>query len=119
MAEQYLPVVVTCLIAGTVIAVLLGANAVLAPRRMTPVKGETFECGNLPSGAVLGRRVSVRFYLTAMLFIVFDVEVVFMYPWALIARRLGVVGLVEMTVFAALLVLGFVYAWRRGAFEWD
>jgi NADH-quinone oxidoreductase subunit A len=68
---------------------------------------------------VLGRRVSVRFYLVAILFIVFDVEVVFMYPWALLARQLGVFGLVEMLVFVAVLSLGLVYAWRRGALEWN
>ncbi len=119
MAGQYLPVLVTFVIAGTVIAVLLAGNALLSPRRMTAVKGEAFECGNPSSGAVLGRRVPVRFYLTAILFIVFDVEVVFMYPWALLVRRLGVFGLVEMAVFASILVLGLVYAWRRGAFEWD
>jgi NADH-quinone oxidoreductase subunit A len=119
MTEQYLPIVVTFCVAGTVIAVLLGVNAFLSPRSMTAVKGEAFECGNPYSGPVLGRRVPVRFYLTAILFIVFDVEVVFMYPWALLARELGVFGLVEMTVFASVLVLGLVYAWRRGGFDWE
>ena len=83
------------------------------------VKGEIFECGNAATEPVLGRRVSVRFYLTAILFIVFDVEVVFLYPWALLARRLGLFGLVEMGVFVLILTLGLAYAWRRGALEWD
>ena len=119
MTAQYLPVLVTFAVAATVIVVLLTANALLGPRHMTAVKGEAFECGNAPGSPVLGRGVPVRFYLTAILFIVFDVEVVFMYPWALLARKLGVFGLVEMAVFASILVLGLVYAWRRGAFDWD
>jgi NADH-quinone oxidoreductase subunit A len=119
MVNQYVPVIVTFAIAATVIGALTGVSALLGPRRAGAVKGETFECGNPPSGAVLGRRVSVRFYLIAILFIVFDVEVVFMYPWALLARQLGVFGLVEMLVFVLVLSLGLVYAWRRGALEWN
>lgn len=119
MAEQYIPVLVTFAIAAVVIVTFLGLSAVLSPRRQSAVKGEPFECGNPSSGPTLGRRVPVRFYLTAILFIVFDVEVVFMYPWAVLARDLGVFGLVEMMVFVAILVLGLVYAWRRGALEWD
>ncbi len=119
MAAQYLPVLVTFAIAAVVIGVLLGANALLSPRQPNPVKDEPFECGNPPSGSVLGRRVPVRFYLTAILFIVFDVEVVFMYPWAALARQLGPTGLGEMLVFVLVLALGLVYAWRRRALEWD
>jgi len=119
MTEQYAPVLITFAVAAGVIAVLLGANALLGPRQRNPVKDEAFECGNPPSGQVLGRRVPVRFYLTAILFIVFDVEVVFMYPWAALARPLGVAGLVEMAVFVCVLALGLAYAWRRRAFEWD
>ena len=119
MTDQYVPVVVTFAVAAMVIGGLLAASAALSPRRPSLVKGETFECGNPASGSVLGRRVSVRFYLTAILFIVFDVEIVFMYPWAILARRLGVFGFVEMLIFVLILALGFVYAWRRGALEWD
>ncbi len=119
MAEQYIPVLVTFAIAIVVIGTLLGANALLSPRRESAIKGEPFECGNPPSGSVIGKRVSVRFYLTAILFIVFDVEIVFMYPWALMARRLGVFGLIEMLIFVLILTLGLAYAWRRGAFEWE
>ena len=75
-------------------------------------------CGNAPSGPAWGR-FAVKFYLPAILFIVFDVEVVFMYPWAVLYRRLGLFGLVEMAVFMAVLVLGLAYVWRKGALEWD
>lgn len=119
MTSQYIPVLVTFGIAAVVILVLLGGNWLMAPRRPSAIKGETFECGNPASGSVLGRRVSVRFYLTAILFIVFDVEVVFMYPWAALARRLGWFGVIEMSVFVLILTLGLAYAWRKGALEWD
>jgi NADH-quinone oxidoreductase subunit A len=119
MLNQYVPVLVTFAVAAVAIGGLLGLNALLSPQRVGAVKGETFECGNVPSAPVLGRRVPVRFYLTAILFVVFDVEVVFMYPWALLTRRLGMFGLVEMMVFVFILTLGLVYAWRRGALEWD
>ena len=72
-----------------------------------------------PSSGPARGRFSVKFYLTAILFIVFDVEVVFLYPWALVFRPLGVFGLVEMTLFVGVLALGFVYIWRKGALEWD
>src|SRR5437660_2529523 len=105
-------------IAGIVVAVLLGAGAFLRPHHPSAVKSEPFECGNPPSGPAWGR-FSVKFYLTAILFIVFDVEVVFMYPWAVLFRPLGVFGFVEMSVFILVLALGLVYVWRKGALEWD
>src|SRR5262249_59804248 len=76
-----------------------------------------FECGNPSSGSAWGR-FSVKFYLTAILFIVFDVEVVFLYPWAVIFRPLGMFGFIEMAAFVLVLALGFVYVWRKGALEW-
>jgi NADH-quinone oxidoreductase subunit A len=119
MLDQYIPVLVTFTIAAAVIGGFLAVSAMLSPRRSSPVKDEVFECGNPASGPTLGQRFSVRFYLTAILFIVFDVEVVFMYPWAVVARRLGLFGLIEMMVFVLVLTLGLAYAWRKGAFEWD
>ena len=81
------------------------------------MKDETFECGNPPTGSAWDR-FSIKFYLVAILFIIFDVEVVFMYPWALMFRELGLAGFVEMLVFIAVLGVGFAYAWRKGALEW-
>ena len=90
----------------------------LGPRRPSEIKSEAFECGNPATGPAWGR-FSVKFYLTAILFIVFDVEVVFLYPWALLFRRLGMFGFIEMMLFVVILTLGLVYVWRKGALEWD
>ena len=86
--------------------------------RPSSIKVEAFECGNPASGSAWGR-FSVKFYLTAILFIVFDIEVVFMYPWAVAYRELGVLGFVEMALFVAVLTLGLLFVWRKGALEWD
>jgi len=118
MSTPYVAVLISFAIAALVVGVLLGAGAMLRPFRPSAVKEEPFECGNPSSGPARGR-FSVKFYLTAILFIVFDVEVVFLYPWALVFRPLGVFGLVEMTLFVGVLALGFVYIWRKGALEWD
>jgi len=118
MALAYVAVLFSFGIAALVVGLLLGAGALVRPRRPSAVKAEAFECGNPPSGPARGR-FSVKFYLTAILFIVFDVEVVFLYPWAVVFRPLGMFGFVEMAVFVAVLALGFVYVWRKGALEWD
>src|SRR5262249_2679925 len=97
---------------------LLGAGALLRPARPSPTKGEAFECGNPASGPAWGR-FSVKFYLTAILFIVFDVEVVFMYPWAATFRSLGMFGFIEMAIFILVLSFGLGFARREGALEWD
>ena len=101
-----------------VIIVFLGAGLLLSPRNQTTAKLETFECGNEPSGSAWGR-FSVKFYLTAILFIIFDVEVVFMYPWAVQFRKLGWFGFAEMIIFIGILTIGLLYVWRKGALEWD
>jgi NADH-quinone oxidoreductase subunit A len=118
MGEQYLPVLVTFCFAGVVVATFLGLGRLFAPRRMTRTKGQTFECGN-PSSGTARERFSVKFYMTAILFIVFDVEVVFLYPWAVQFRQLGWFGFVEMLVFVAVLAIALLYVWRKGALEWD
>lgn len=114
----WFPIFVTFLFAGIVVGAMVSINRILGPRRPNPIKDEAFECGNPSSGSAWGR-FSVRFYLTAILFLVFDVEVVFLYPWAVELRHLGMFGLVEVLVFVAILVVGLVYAWQRGALDWD
>lgn len=118
MLAQYAPVLITFALAAIVVLVLLNAGRLLGPRNRTKAKLETFECGNQPSGAVMGR-FSVKFYLTAILFIVFDVEVVFLYPWAVVFRRLGWFGFAEVILFVAVLGVALLYVWRKGALEWD
>src|SRR5713101_2467261 len=118
MLQEYIPVLVTFGLAGALVAAFIGAGRLLGPRTLTSTKGEAFECGNPPSGSAWGR-FSVKFYMTAILFIVFDVEVVFLYPWAVLFRKLGWFGFGEMMVFVLVLTVGLVYVWRKGALEWD
>lgn len=105
-----------------VVGALLGLLLVtlprfLAPRRPSAAKSSAYECGEQPVGEPW-IRFRVAYYVFALAFVVFDVEAVFLYPWAVIIRRLGVPGLVEMAVFVAILVLGLAYAWRKGVLEW-
>jgi len=115
--DQYIGVVLTFAIAGIAVAVMVCGSMVFGGRHPTPIKSEPFECGNPPTGPTRGR-FSIGFYLAAILFIVFDVEVVFMYPWAIIFRTLGIPGLIEMAVFIAILGVGLGYVWKKGALEW-
>ncbi len=89
----------------------------LGPKRPNPVKDMPFETGKIPYEQPSGRH-AVRFYLAGMLFVLFDIELIFFFPWAVVYRELGWFGFVEMMVFMSLLILGFMYAWRRGALEW-
>ncbi|OGU18038.1 MAG: NADH-quinone oxidoreductase subunit A [Gemmatimonadetes bacterium RIFCSPLOWO2_12_FULL_68_9] len=118
MTREYLSLV---LLAGLVIVTGVGMIAVshliLRPRP-TPVKQTPYESGMPPIGTVR-ERFSVKFYLIAMLFIVFDIETVFMIPWGVAFRQLGLFGLVEMLVFIVILLVGYAYAWKRGALEWE
>lgn len=118
MTEQYLPILVMFVLTGGVVGAMVGLARLLGPQRPSPVKQQAFECGNPPSGSAWGR-FSVKFYMTAISFIVFDVEVVFFYPWAVKFRDLGWPGLAAMMLFASLLALGLLYEWRKGALEWD
>lgn len=118
MLTDYLPIFVHFALAVGLAVVLLGAHHLLGGRRPTPGKGEPYESGVWPVGSAR-ERVPIRYYLIAMLFLLFDVETVFLYPWAVVARELRVFGLVEMFTFIAVLGLGFLYAWKRGALEWQ
>jgi len=114
----WFPILVTFVVAAVVVGVMVTINSIIGPKRPSAIKGEAFECGNPPSGTAWGR-FSVRFYLTALLFLVFDVEIVFLYPWAVELRKLGMFGFVEALVFIAILAVGLIYAWQRGALDWD
>lgn len=106
------------LIVGTVLAVVLASlPRFLAPREPNELKSSAYECGELPVGPPW-IRFRVEYYIFALMFVVFDVEAVFLYPWAVVLKRLGVFGLVEMAVFIGILVLGLAYAWRKGALRW-
>lgn len=114
--EQYVPVLIALILGGVVATVMVFASTLFGPKKRSPVKDEPFECGNPSSGSAWGR-FSVKFYLVAILFIIFDVEVVFLYPWAVVFRRLGLFGFVEMLVFVLILAVGLVYIIKKGALE--
>ena len=118
MQENYLPILVMIVIAGGFSVIALGVSALLGPRRRNPAKDAPYESGILPFGDAR-RRFPVQFYVIAVLFILFDVEVILMYPWAVSARRLGLFGLIEMAIFIVILLVGFVYAWKNDAFKWQ
>jgi NADH-quinone oxidoreductase subunit A len=115
--RSYLPAIVFLVLGGAVGAAFAVLNSVIGPRRATPQKQDPYECG-LPSEVQRGMRFGISFYLIAMLFILFDIEVVFLYPIALELRAYGTFALVEAIVFIVLLFVAFVYVWRRGALEW-
>ncbi|GIW43460.1 MAG: NADH-quinone oxidoreductase subunit A [Candidatus Binatia bacterium] len=116
--EQSISVLVTFVLVGGLVAVMVSLGRLLGPRVETPAKGEAFECGNPPSGSAWGR-FPVKFYMTAIIFIIFDIEVVFLYPWAVLFDRLGWFGFAEMLVFLFVLGVGLIYVWQKGALEWD
>jgi NADH-quinone oxidoreductase subunit A len=115
--RSYLPALVFLVLGGAVGAAFGVLNAFIGPRRATPHKQDPYECG-LPSEIKRGMRFGISFYLIAMLFILFDIEVVFLYPVALQLRAFGSFALAETIVFIVLLLVAFVYVWRRGALEW-
>ena len=115
---HYIPILVFTLVAISFPIITLLIAKVLRAGRWDPVKAEPYECGVEAQTTAFDARVSVRYYLLAVLFVVFDVETVFLYPWAVMYRKLALFGFIEMFVFLAILVVGYVYAWRRGALQW-
>ena len=118
MLMEYLPIFIFFIVAVGFALVTLFLSAIFGKRKITPQKMIPYECGMDPIGEAR-KRFSVRFYIIAMLFSVFDIVAVFLFPWAVIFRDLKVFGLVEMGVFIAILLVGFVYVWKKGALEWE
>lgn len=118
MLNQYIPVLVMIVVAVGVAGVMIALSQFLGPKVTFREKMEPFECGeNQIVSPKL--RFSVRFYLIAMLFVIFDIEAVFLFPWAVIFQPLGIFGFIEMMVFIFLLGVGLVYVWKKGALEWE
>ncbi|HTS80013.1 MAG TPA: NADH-quinone oxidoreductase subunit A [Myxococcaceae bacterium] len=115
----YGPLLVVLLVAGGLGAVVSFMSALLGPRRTSAIKSTVFEAGSEPSPGTARQRFAVKFYVVALLFIVFDVETVFLYPWAVNFKALGWFGYVEMLVFAITLVIGLAYVWKKGALDWE
>ncbi|MGH9721110.1 MAG: NADH-quinone oxidoreductase subunit A [Bryobacteraceae bacterium] len=116
--SEYIGIVVSFVLAAGIAALMVALSSTLGKKNPTPVKLAPFECGQDPIALPIGR-MAIKFYLTAILFILFDVELVFLYPWAVVYRALGVSGLIEMAIFLGVLMVGFVYAWDNGALEWQ
>jgi len=117
MLDAFIPILLFILVAIGFAIVALVLAWLIRPERYNKVKLEPYECGIETVGDARDR-YSIRYYLIAMLFVIFDVETVFMFPWAVIMDRLALFGLIEMIVFILILVIGYVYAWRQGALEW-
>jgi len=116
---DYLPIIAMAVLAVVFAAGSLVASRFLRPDHPNPVKLSAYECGNDPVRLPRGEKFSVKFYVVAMLFIIFDVETIFLFPWAVTFRQLGLFGLVEMAVFIALVFVAYVYIWRKGGFDWS
>ena len=117
MLEAYVPIALFIIIAIGFAIVTLMMSRLVHAEKYNKVKLEPYECGIEPQTDARDR-YSIRYYLVAMLFVIFDVETVFMFPWAVILDKLAVFGLIEMIVFLLILVVGYFYAWREGALEW-
>jgi NADH-quinone oxidoreductase subunit A len=118
MPIEFLPIVVLLIIATGFALLVVGMGHVFGPRKPSKRKGEPYESGMVPYGP--GRRkVPIHFYLIAVLFILFDIEIMFMLPWAVAARELGVTGLVAMGIFVLILIIGLAYEWKMGGLEWE
>ncbi len=118
MLHTYFPLLVIFILAAGFVATMLVLSIVIGPRRYSETKDEPFECGTIGTGSP-NQRLGVKFYLVAMVFILFDIEIVFMYPWAVQVVGLGWQGFWVMISFLSVLSLGLVYIWRRGVLDWS
>ena len=117
MPIEYLPILILIVVAAIFAVIALAVPAVMGPRRATKARLEPYESGMLPYTDAR-RRFPVQYYVIAVLFILFDIEVIFLYPWAVILRQLKLFGLIEMGIFLLILLVGFAYAWRKDTLEW-
>ncbi|MEO5887984.1 MAG: NADH-quinone oxidoreductase subunit A [Anaerolineales bacterium] len=115
---EYVAIAVMIVLATLVALIAIGMGNLFGPRKKSAVKSMPYESGMPPIGEGT-RRMPVRFYLIAVLFILFDIEVIFFLPWAIVFRHLGWFGLIEMFIFIVVLLVGYVYAWKKGALEWE
>jgi NADH-quinone oxidoreductase subunit A len=116
--SEYIGVLVSFVLAAGIAGMMVFLGSTLGKKNPSAAKLAPFECGKEPFSLPIGR-FAVKFYLTAIMFILFDVELVFLYPWGVVYRQLGVLGLAEMGVFLGILMVGFIYAWDNGALDWD
>jgi NADH-quinone oxidoreductase subunit A len=115
----YVPILILGAMAGAFAVLSLAASALLRPKHPLPAKSAPYECGIEPIRLPQSERFPVKFYVVAMLFIIFDIETIFLFPWAVAFRSLGLFGLVEMIVFIGLVFVAYVYVWQKGGLEWE
>ena len=115
--SEYLGIAVLFVLAGGIAGAMVVLASTLGKKKPSPVKSEPFECGKDPI-SLPGGKLAIKFYMIAILFILFDVELVFLYPWAVVYRKLGMMGLVEMGIFLGILMVGYIYAWDNDALKW-
>jgi len=118
MREVYVPILILLGVSVMNAAGMIVLSHFVSPLRPTAVKLEPYESGMVPLGDTR-ERFSIKFYLVALLFIIFDIETIFLIPWGVLFRELGLFGFVEMLIFIGVLLVGFVYVWKKGALEWD
>jgi len=115
---EYVPILMVFAFSAAVAGALIWIPHILAPKRVSPVKSEPFECG-MPALGVAEGKFAIKFSTIAIFFILIDIELVFVWPWAVLYRRLGWFGFAEMLVFLGILMFGFLYIWRKGGLEWE
>jgi len=115
---EYVAIALMVVLSTLVALIAIGLGTIFGPKKESAVKAMPYESGMNPYGEGT-RRMPIRFYLIAVLFILFDIEVVFFLPWAIVFRQLGLFGLVEIAIFIVILLVGYVYAWKKGALEWE
>ena len=118
MLENYLPILVFLVVGGVIGAVVIALGFLLGPQRPDSEKLSPYECG-FEAFEDARMKFDVRYYLVAILFIIFDLEIAFLFPWAVVLDQIGMVGFVAMAVFLGILVVGFIYEWKKGALEWE
>ncbi|TAL17103.1 NADH-quinone oxidoreductase subunit A [bacterium] len=118
MIQNYVPILILLLVASAFGLGVVLISSLLGPKRPTSIKQSTYECG-MDVPPISERPFDVKYYLIAMAFLVFDVEVVFLYPWAVKFKQLGLFGFVEMLVFMFILLVGYAYIWKKGVLEWE
>ena len=118
LLRDYLPIAILLFVATGMAFAMVALGPLFGPRRDGKAKLMPYESGMTPIGSAV-RRMPVRYYLIAVLFVLFDIEVIFLLPWAVVLRKLGLFGLIEMLVFVTILLVGYIYVWKKGALEWE
>ena len=118
MLEQYFPILVFLVVGIVFGVVLLAAGMLIGPTRPDTAKGSPYECG-FEAFEDARMKFDIRYYLVAILFIIFDLEIAFLFPWAVVLDKIGLFGLLSMAMFLGILVIGFIYEWKKGALEWE